>query len=71
MIDASVWALRHKTPLVLRRGQGGGLARRFCALAGFRGNILKIHAAEKTQKVRIRLARVAIIGCVGLKRTGA
>ena len=70
MINASVWALQPKTSLVLRRGQGGGTAIRFCALAGFRGNILKIHAAGKTQKVRIRLARVAIIGCVGLKRTG-
>ena len=61
MINASVWALRPKTPLALRRGQGGVTAIHFCALAGFRGNILKIHAAGKTQKVRtlhIGLARV-------------
>lgn len=70
MINASVWALRPKTPLALRRGQGGGTVIRFCALAGFRGNILKIYAAERMQRVRIRLARAAIIGCVGLKRTG-
>ena|GEM_PF-5322752 len=70
MINASVWGATTQKPLALRCGQGGGLARRFCALAGFGGNILKIHAAGKTQKVRIRLARAAIIGCVGLKRTG-
>ncbi len=70
MINASVWALRPKSPLALRCSQGGVTAIHFCALAGFRGNILKIHAAGKTQKVRIRLARAAIIGYVRLKRMG-